>query len=308
MSLRLKTKDVELLKMVSEFRVLTIPQITALCFSREKVAQRRIKQLESEGLIENRLKRLGKSKGRPQNIYSLGEHGFDLLKEKNVLSLGHEFKQIDINSILCLDHQLMLNWFRIHLAQIEKVIHHLKIHFISSNSPFSLKKDNKLPFIYDKIPQHNSQKKFNRFIPDGVFSITDTKAKRSILFFLEVELGNEALASPCKKKNDIRQKILNYQTYFKLKMYKKFDEVWNYRFNGFRLLFFCNSLERMNSVCDLTLDMPPSDFIWVTDLSKMFQNGLSAQIWTRGGNQNKKPESILTDRLSCASPVLPIPF
>jgi len=42
----------------------------------------------------------------------------------------------------------------------------------------------------------NSDKEFSEFIPDGVFTITNLELKKSLLFFLEVDMGTESVASP----------------------------------------------------------------------------------------------------------------
>jgi len=52
------------------------------------------------------------------------------------------------------------------------------------------------------------------FLPDAVFAITHAELKKSLLFFLEVDMGTETAASPRRvTRNDRRTKILLYRAY-----------------------------------------------------------------------------------------------
>jgi hypothetical protein len=44
--------------------------------------------------------------------------------------------------------------------------------------------------------------------------------------------------------------------------------------------------------------MPPTDFVWLADQDQMFSNGLSAEIWVRGGKDNEQLQSILGHKLT----------
>ena len=144
------------------------------------------------------------------------------------------------------------------------------------------------------------------FKPDGVFRIADSEQKKSVLFFLEVDMGTEAVVGEEGSVKDIRQKIINYQRYIQSGRYKVFESLWKCPFNGFRLLFLAHSLERMAALCRLVEQMPPSDFIWVTAQERMFSQGLADTIWARGGKMAKSAESILNWSMARPSPVAPI--
>lgn len=47
--------------------------------------------------------------------------------------------------------------------------------------------------------------------------------------------------------------------------------------------------------------MPSSNFIWVNQ-QQIFCKGAAAEIWARGGQYNKKPESILTKKFTFNTP------
>ena len=141
-------------------------------------------------------------------------------------------------------------------------------------------------------------------IPDGVFTITKKDAKKTLLFFLEVDMGTETLAKTKRVPGDIRQKIINYQTLFRSNHYKRYEKIFNAELNGFRLLFLANMPARMKAICNLVQQMPPSNFIWVTNQERMFSHGISAEIWARGGQYKKPPESILSQKFAFKAPVV----
>lgn len=140
------------------------------------------------------------------------------------------------------------------------------------------------------------------FTPDGVFMVTDNEQSKALLFFLEVDRGTESVASATQSRRDIRQKIVNYQTYFRSGGYKRYEETWGCEFNGFRLLFLVNTRVRHAALCRLIREMPPSGFVWLAEQEKMFELGVSGDIWSRGGRIDRPPQSIL-GTLSFPSPI-----
>ena len=85
-----------------------------------------------------------------------------------------------------IEHELLLNWFRVYLNYISEKIPDLTIDFISSTTPFVLIKSNGLPLISESFKQVN---RYIDFIPDGVFSVISKEQNKSLLFFLEVDIG-----------------------------------------------------------------------------------------------------------------------
>lgn len=131
------------------------------------------------------------------------------------------------------------------------------------------------------------------FTPDGVFCLGHAGLSKTLLFFLEVDMGTETLASPLRLAQDVRQKVVNYQAYFKFRRYRRYEQVWGCALRGFRVLFLVDSSTRMAGICRLVQDMPPSDFIWVADRAGLLSGGVGAPIWARGGQSGTPPESIL---------------
>jgi hypothetical protein len=166
-------------------------------------------------------------------------------------------------------------------------------------------KGNRRPLL-ERVRTNNNQKEFIEFIPDGVFSITNEEISKTLLFFLEVDMGTEIFASMDRGPKGIRQKILNFQALFHNSHYKRYEHIFNSILNGFRLLFLTNTASRLATLSRLVKEMPPSDFIWLTDQDSMFTHGVSAEIWTTGGRYDDTQRSILGPKLSCETPVSPI--
>lgn len=202
-----------------------------------------------------------------------------------------------------IDHQLLLNWFRIHLGQTKRLIQGLSIRFLSYNSPLAPLGPDGRVITTDYSPIGRRTIREVKFTPDAVFATTDAVEGKTLLFFLEVDCGTETLSSPQRDMTDIRQKILNYQWYFQSLKYKRYEAIFETsHLHGFRLLFLTKTAGRLAALCKLAQEMQPSYFIWLTEQERMFSDGVSANIWARGGNLLATQQSIL-GRLSCRAPL-----
>ena len=302
MAFRLKAGDYQTLESIAECRIVTVTQITALLNKKKQAIWRRLHELERQGFLQIDQRDFGHGRGRPEKVLSLSEHGVDVLKEKKILDTKISYEAVTADKIYCPDHQLMLNCFRIHLHQVERVLPKLSVRFWADSSPFLAKNTGDFPIIVNFAPIEGSADEVVRFTPDAAFSITDTVREITLPFFLEVDCGTETIGSPKRPKTDVRQKILNYQSYFRSSNYKRYEKLWNCKLDGFRLLFLTNTLGRMASLCRLVQEMPPSDFIWLTEQSRLFPDGVSAEIWVRGGKIEATPQSILGS-LCCRTPL-----
>lgn len=100
---------------------------------------------------------------------------------------------------------------------------------------------------------------------------------------------------PCRKDT-------NYGMCFDMQAYKKYESLWNCKLSGLRLLFAADRVVRLSTLSTLVREMPPSDFIWLTEQARMFKEGISAPIWVRGGRLDAPPHSIF-GRWSCQAPL-----
>lgn len=306
MARRLKKDDLKVLSSLAEHRVLTASQVAAIFLKSKQVIRRRMRKLEEAKLVLADVRGFGRSRGRPEKVFSMSEHGVDLLRKEGLLPPTAPIDKVTAEKLCCVDHQLLVNWFRIHLVNVERVLPRLKVEFLSPDSPFQEQNSDGLPLVFDRVVLQSAPGKATGFTPDGVFSITDKDRPMTLLFFLEVDLGTETIASPKREPSDVRQKILNYQEYFRSGRYKRYEEIFSCSLNGFRLLFLANTTGRLAALCRLVQEIPPSDFIWLTDQERMFARGVSADIWARGGRSQAPLQSILGTRLACQAPILPL--
>jgi len=303
MAFKLNKNDHQLLASIAEHRVLTVSQITAIQGKSKQVVRRRLSMMEKAGFILSDTIGFGQSRGRPEKTISLSENGAALLRSNYEALRDVPLDKMSAKKIRCLEHQLLTNWFWIHLGQVEHATSQLTSQFLSHTSPFLKRDHSNLPLIFEPLPSEDQPKNFSGFTPDGVFNVTHKEKKMALLFFLEVDMGTESIASPKRTPGDIRQKIINYQQYFRSNRYKRYEKFWNCKLRGFRLLFLTNTNARLAAISRLVQEMPPSDFIWLTSSKQMFSHGISAEIWFRGGKQDSRSESILGATITCKAPL-----
>lgn len=128
---------------------------------------------------------------------------------------------------------------------------------------------------------------------------------KSLLFFLEVDMGTESLTTRSSKTNNISTKIKNYRAYFQYEKYRRYQKKWNTLFNGFRLLFLTNSQERAKMICKQVGSDRSNNFVWATDKIELFEKGLGGKIWVRGCNLHTHKESIIGPSLNYEESLLP---
>jgi len=286
--------DIPLLSSVSEYRVLSIRQLAVISRRSCQVVRRRIRSLEDRGLIIKKPFGYGRNQGRPEEIVYLSLEGIKLLSDKSTNSIPADIKSHTI------DHELLSNWFRIHWSHMEKVIPLLSFTYLSPKDRSS--ETNQLFRLH--IPSGLGNGNANAIIPDGIFSIKHNENGKALLFFLEVDMDSEAMTSRKGNTNNIHHKIICYRDFYRNEHYKHLEETFDSKFNGFRLLFLTSTDARVAALCRFAKTTQSSDFIWLTDQTRMFDHGLSANIWVRGGRYEGPRESILGPGIASESPIM----
>ncbi len=303
MSFRLTETDCKTLKCIADHRILTVTQLAAI-FERSKHAiRRRLRDLEREGLVETISREYGRGRGRPESSLGLTERAVDILRDKGLIGQTVPNDKV-VADHLWTNHQLLMNWFRIHLAQVERVLPRLTVKFLAHNSPYLPQGSDGPVSVTDCSPVPRRGIQEVKLTPDAVFATSDSIAAKTCLFFFEVDRGTETVVSTRRAMTDIRQKVVNYQFYFRSARYKRYEGIFNRKLNGFRLLFLTHNLGRLTALCKLVQEMPPSDFVWLTECSRLFSEGAAAEIWARGGNLQGQPLSILGSLRCQAMPAL----
>ena len=303
MAFVLNKNDEELLANLAEYRVLTVNQLAALHGRPPQGLRRRLRTLEREQLVRTGASGFGHSRGRPENLISVAERGVAVLRDKSVLPREVPTERVVADATHGQDHQLLVNWLRVHLAQMVRTIPRLGMRFLSPTSPFLPLSSDGSPAVSEHVSVDGARREPIRFTPDGVFSISERESQKTLLFFLEVDMGTETLASTARHPRDVRQKIVNYRAYFRSGGYKRYQTHWKCELNGFRLLFLTTSAGRLANLCRLVQEMPPSGFVWLTNERRMFEYGVSAEIWARGGRDRDHLQSILGPEMAQPAPL-----
>jgi hypothetical protein len=284
-----------LLRNFVEYRLLSTQQIVLLTQSNSRTVLRWMKSLVEADIIHPIERAFSGTQGRPEKLFTLSKNGVQFCIENQLIDPSISPDRILWDSLHSLEHQLNVNWVLIHAMVLER-FRELKIHHISHTSPLHPPSENGAPFLKNFIPVNDQKDNTVGFIPDALITITRAEDQKSLLFFLELDQTTESLSGIST--NSIKQKILNYQNFFRYSGYKRYEQTFNCEFIGFRLLFVANTEKRQGNICRLVRYTPPSDFIWVTELQDFLTCGMGARIWNRGGDMTQAAESILGNTLA----------
>jgi hypothetical protein len=168
MTFRLREDDCRTLECMAEYRMLTVTQLAAILHKSKQIVRRRVNDLEKEGLVEVTGREFGRGLGRPENSLGLTESGVDILKNRGLLNKDVPYGNVCADCLFCADHQLLLNWFRIHLNQVEKALSRVSVQVFAHNSPFLPKDQNGRILIANYSPVPGTGMQGVKFIPDAI--------------------------------------------------------------------------------------------------------------------------------------------
>jgi hypothetical protein len=110
--------DFELLSNIAEYKFLTVKQLVALSQRSTQVIRRRLRFLANEGLVASCERGLGQGPGRRENIVIATEKCLEQLGDRGLISDHAAYVNDKTPDFIFLDHDLLVNWFLIHLVQI----------------------------------------------------------------------------------------------------------------------------------------------------------------------------------------------
>lgn len=306
MSKKKQEKISEILLSLAEYRCLSVEQLAALHFSSLQMARKARNELDRAGFVDTIHGGYGGGKGRPGILLSLSRSGIERLIMEDRLRGSVKPGALSCPGRNLINHQLLLNWVCIHVRRLQDFYADLKSHFVFANSHLLNSPSGSTLDIKETFQTGYRRMTTISFIPDGVFSIGSTTLKRTLLFFVEVDMGSETNASEKDDPNDFLEKTRNYRAYFLSKAYKRYEHWRRCKFNGFRVLVVTNTHARMEALCRLVNTSQASDFIWLTSKPLLLNQGISDNIWARGGSIGSPPSSILGLSMNRPSPILPI--
>ncbi len=233
---------------------------------------------------------------------SLCNAGVERLKISKLIDSSLPVDRVTAQKIRCLDHELLVNDFRVQLVQMERIVPALSIRFFSPNSPSQAGGQNDRPLVYERVDSDDESHDATEFLPDGVFGVTHAELGKTLLFFLEADRGTEPRNSTRYIQRGIRQKILNYQRYFAIEQYKRYEKTMKCELCGFRLLILTEDPVRFAALCRLVRALPPSGFVWLADRETLLSQGLWSEIWVRAGMAKEPLQSILGSKMPSPCP------
>lgn len=302
MAFKLNKNDTGMLRSLAEYRVLTVGQVAVLIGRTIRSARHRLADLAGADLITIDRYAYGGGRGRPEGIVSLTPQGLQALGEVQGIDPAVVPGEVGAVPVRQLGHDLLVNWVRLHLRHAGRVIPRLMVRFEVPAYALVKLRDERSG---NGRANSSGQTDFG-LIPDGALSITDQEIWKTLLFFLEVDMGTESLTSASPETCSVLQKIQAYQSLFRSGAYKRYEEAWDCHLNGFRVLFVTNTYVRLVGLCRLVQQSPPSNFVWLTDQDRLTEHGIGADIWARGGRIDDRPQSIFGQTLARPTPI-PLP-
>lgn len=286
--MKLNVRDMELLRLLAEYRVVTPLQLVhGMGYSSSRAARRRIGKLCEARLVKCMAGDSGGNPGRPSNVYTVAPDGLAALKrDGGGIDGGISYDVVDGQGLLPqLEHQLLLNWFRIHIAHACRLIDEVESVTISANSPLACEGESSR--LRESV---TLDERSGSFVPDAVLLLRDGTG-RGLLFYLEVDMGTEPRRSQ-RSEISIEEKLRSYRALFRSGGYKRYERQWNTRLTGFRLLFLASTVERERALADFVARSVPSDFVWVSSLARLEKAGAAGKIWAKGGSYEPSLRSI----------------
>jgi hypothetical protein len=285
--------DLDILRVLADYRVLTAPQASFVLKRNPAALRRRLGELAGEGFIDHLHVPASKGRGRPSNLYSISHKAYKALQECEILDKSIAYEHVGGESLLTqIAHKLLLNYCRFQFEQIATEIPELTVTFIPSDSPFG-PGNTRCGFACNKLHGTNAASEEWVLIPDAVVAVSDPAASKTLLFFLEVDTGTEPIVRSSQPGADITGKIHRYQACFRSGSYKMYEEILSTRVNGFRVLFLTNSEPRLRDLCSAINANPPSQFIWSSSRERVQAHGISGKVWVKGGKFASDLDSIL---------------
>lgn len=271
---RITERDLKILKFIGcEMGFALTSHVTIQYFTNSKVASRRLKVLREKGLLYH-VERPSNKAGRSEYAFYLSEKGKKLITDK---------KDIHKVALKELSHTLLINEF---VMSIRKELK-------GTNFNFEYVKDLQLKEASQFESYLDDNGHFLKVMyPDIIFCISNNENKK-VLFFVEVERGTISIDS--NTTTSITEKIEVMSEYFDHYVYKYFNEVFDYDFQGFRYLIVTSgNISRVKKIreCVSRLDQDLG-FVWLTSTNSINEKGVLKNVWQTANKNDDKKYSIL---------------
>lgn len=282
--MKLTERDKKILLELHDNKYLSTSQIKTLLFPSLKKASGRLKILFDNGFIAS-FEKMTFSLGRGESVFYLKKKGLEQISSLINTPLQNLASVEPPKSLLFIEHLLSINDFRIYL-KLACENSRYSFSFIPEYRNIQGKGKRLTKYIKDTTEDPDNSDKQISFIPDAVFNLADSKSKKKLLFFLEVDRGTETIESPINSSNFLN-KIKTYCSYFDNKGYQRYDNDFNYEFNGFRVLTVTTSELRMNNLKKACLKYGDVSIFWFTTFEKLSSDTILEKIWEIANPEDK---------------------
>jgi len=274
-------RDLKILEVVGDYRLLTAYQISKLFFNSLHKARKRLFRLWQHGFLDRRFQPVRLGEGASQILYTLSRKGAQLLFTRGGVS-GETQKSAPFagrGSALFVEHTLKRNDFRIALTLACSATADVKLLFWRQDSS-----------IKDVVTFLNGRDRHAvRRVPimaDGFFSIEHGNRKKS--FFVEIDRGTVGN----------KRMLARMKGYYHLWLQQR--HVQKYGIKSFRVLVTTMSVARMDNLIKTARQVREgnggSGLFWFTtfnqyDLER--PQSILAPIWKRSVTENGNRYSLL---------------
>jgi hypothetical protein len=295
-------EDIELLRCVYEYRILTVNQLAMALGRNVHALRRRLRLLAPAGLVDMVHQAVSRGRGRPEALVSLGSAAIGLLYTRGVLTGSSARRELTANKIQCVQHELLFSEFRAQLAAMSRVITYVRARFVFPRG--CTVPDGEEVGGGTECVEMDGAARTVEFVPDGTFALTHAQSGQSLLFFVEVDQGTQPLVS-AQHTRDVREKLTNYQALLETGAYRRHERLLSCSLRGFRLLVLTTCPSRLGALCRLVRECPATDFVWLTEEESLRRDGAWGAIWCVGGQLSEPRQSILGMAMprSCPTPV-----
>lgn len=261
-NMRLMPRDIEVLKAVYEYRVLTHSQLTQLIFSNNhpSIATKRLYTLFHNGYLERLFLPVRGGVAVSPTLYLLGKKGADELSLCGEYLNFYWAKDHLKVGTLFLSHSLAISEFRLKITLACRMA---GISILEWQGEGALKKD------YDRVTVTSSSGVSRQFpiIPDGYFVLQTTKGKRH--FVLELDRGT-------MEGKRFKAKVEGYTAYFESGAYKE-----RYGTKSLRVLTVTETQRRMKNLKVITERAGGKSRFWFASLDTLTaENILTNAVWS----------------------------
>ena len=268
-AIELQNRDIALLRMLFESRIMTLTQASALCFEgRKEAAKKRVQKLKAAGYISERARRV-----TDPSILKLTRKAFELLKEKGILTSYPPF------SIKSLERrgQVSDSTIRHELAVMD--VKAALVDALRKQTNFSIEEACTWPLLceFKACPYPHSREVLVR--PDGFFRIHEHVGSDTYehAFFVELDRSTES-------QQTLAAKAGCYMDFYRRGGFavRCGGTASQFKDFPFRVLMICKTEERRNNAAErmLTANPPIFSMVWLSTITEVRTQPLE-RIWVR---------------------------